>query len=119
MAKFTLDDIRAAAEREYGSTEIELADGKSVTLVNMLRLPKAKRAEFERIQEEMSAEPEEGEDGPDHEALMAECLRVAADNPAGAEALLDWIGEDMALLATIFKIYAEETQTGEASASAA
>ncbi|NEA50457.1 phage tail assembly protein [Streptomyces sp. SID10815] len=110
MASFSLDDIRAAAEARYGSTDIELAD-RTVRLLNPLRLSKAKRDDLSALQDHLGA------DGADQEALMSEAIRLVAESDSAADALLDVVNGDLALLAEIFDRYGKGTQVGEASAS--
>lgn len=111
MASFSLDDIRAAAEARYGSTDIELGD-TTVRLLNPLRLPKQKRDDLSALQDKLSA------DGADQEALMSEAIRLVADADKAADQLLGAVGGDLAVLAEIFDRYGKGTQVGEASASA-
>ncbi|MEU9126581.1 phage tail assembly protein [Kitasatospora sp. NPDC048540] len=113
MASYTLDNIRAAAEAKYGSTDIELSAGSVVRLLNPLRLPKATREELQGLQDQMEA------DGADQEALMEGVIRLVADNPKKGDALIAAIGGDLAVLAEIVETYSKSTQVGEASASAA
>ncbi|MEU5433820.1 phage tail assembly protein [Streptomyces sp. NPDC020719] len=112
MASFSLDDIRAAAEARYGSTDIELG-GETVRLLNPLRLTKAKRDKLTTLQDRM------GEDDADQEQLLSDAISLVAESTAGAEALLSTIDGDLAVLVEIFDRYGRSTQVGEASASAA
>lgn len=114
MANFTLDDIRTAAEAKYGSTDIELGDGMVVKLVNPLRLPKLRRDALMNIQGDLNAE---GEDAKGQEEILAEAIRLVAEKPVQAEALLEAVGDDLTVLAEIFERYTKSTQVGEASAS--
>lgn len=107
MAKFTLDDIRAAADAKYGSTDIETSKGE-VSLVNPLRLPKAKRDALVAIQEQMSAE------GADQEKVLADAIRLVASNATMAEALIEDVDGDLAMLVQIFASYSAGSQVGEA-----
>lgn len=111
MATFSLDDIRAAAEKKYGSTDIELGDGDVLSLVNPLRLPKEKRTTLTKIQDSAN------EDGADQGDVMREAIRIVASDASKAERFLDIAGDDLALLATVFSTYTEGGQMGEASAS--
>ncbi|SNS50439.1 phage tail assembly protein [Actinacidiphila glaucinigra] len=110
MASFSLDDIRAAAERKYGSTDIEFG-GETVRLLNPLRLSKARRDELLAIQDQL------GKDEADQAAVMAEAIRCVAESAGAAEKLLKEVGDDLAILAEIFGHYGSSTQAGEASAS--
>jgi len=111
MATFSLDDIRAAADKKYGSTDIELGDGDVLVLVNPLRLPKEKRNALESIQE--SAE----EEGTDQGDVMRDAIRLVAQRQDMAEKFLAIAGDDLAILAAAFATYTEGAQVGEASAS--
>lgn len=112
MASFTLDNIRAAADAKYGSTDIEIDEKTTVHLLNPLRLPKEKREKLVSLQDEMD------KDGSDQEEMIAEAIRLVADHPKKAQALLDAVGDDLAVLAQIFETYGKGAQVGEASASA-
>ncbi|MGW6600606.1 phage tail assembly protein [Streptomyces sp. NPDC055036] len=113
MASFSLDQIRAAADAKYGSTEIEIDEKTTVALLNPLRLPKAKRDELSAIQDRMDAE------GADQETLLSEAIILVADHPEKGEALLKAVNGDLALLAQVFETYGKGAQVGEASASVA
>jgi len=117
MAKFTLDDIKAAAEAKYGSTDIEVGD-VLVRLLNPLRLTKEKRSAL--IAAQKNLQPKEGEDADedvDQEEMFHEILTLVAENEHQANVLFGAIGDDLAQLASVFEMYSEGTQAGEASAS--
>lgn len=126
MSSYTLDDIRAAADAQYGHTDIQVGDTE-VRLINALRLKKERRQALEEVQKRMSDEPAEGADGekpeaPDTAELMAEAVRIVARSSHEADVLLEACkndGEyDAAVLATVFNKYVEGTEAGEASPSA-
>ncbi|MGI5530153.1 phage tail assembly protein [Streptomyces syringium] len=110
MASYSLDDIRAAAEARYGSTDITLGD-ETVRLLNPLRLPKEKRLELSALQDRM------GDEDADQEALLSEAIRLVADTPQSADRLLTAVNGDLGVLAELFERYGRGTQVGEASAS--
>lgn len=107
---FTLDDIRAAAEKKYGATEIDLGT-RVVSLVNALRLPKGRRDELLKLQDRLQ------EEGADQEELVKEAILLVAATEGEGKALLKAVGDDLAVLMEIFQNYAGETELGEASAS--
>lgn len=109
--KFTLDDIKAAAEAKYGSTDLELSDGTEVVLLNPLRLPKQKRDELTKIGELLE------DDDADQAEIFANALRLAAKSKSAVEKLIEEVDGDLAVLAQIFEAYTGATQSGEASAS--
>ncbi|MEV4642773.1 phage tail assembly protein [Actinoplanes sp. NPDC049548] len=111
MSNFTLDDIRAAAEAKYGSTDIALDETTTVRLLNPLRLSKENRTALIAVQEKMR------DDDADQETLLSEAIGLIAESPAKAKKLLSAVGGDLAVLAEIFTAYSEGTQAGEASAS--
>lgn len=112
MATFTLDDIKAAAEAKYGSTDIDLGGGEKMILVNPLRLEKGKRALLQKIQDS-----EDSEEETDQGDVMRKALRLVTSTPKATEKFIDLAGDDLAILATVFESYTEGVQVGEASAS--
>ena len=116
MSSFTLDDIRAAADKKYGATEIIISDDITVNLVNPLRLKKKDREALVAVQDKLSGE---GDEQTDHLELLSEAIMIVADDKGAAQILLDTVGEDLALIAQIFSTYIDGTSAGEASASAA
>ncbi|MGM9381115.1 phage tail assembly protein [Streptomyces antibioticus] len=112
MASFSLDDIRSAADAKYGSTDITVDEKTTVSLLNPLRLPKEKRDQLVALQDRMD------DDGADQELVISDAIRLVADHPKKAEALLTAVGGDLAVLAQIFETYGKGSQVGEASASA-
>ncbi len=107
MSTFTLDDIRAAADAKYGSTDIDLGD-RVVKLLNPLRLPKTNRNKLREVQDQLGAED------ADQEQLLADALALVAESPAAAKRLLTELGGDLGLLVEVFGRYTEGTQAGEA-----
>ncbi|WP_031513705.1 phage tail assembly protein [Streptomyces sp. NRRL F-5123] len=114
MASFSLDDIRSAADAKYGSTDITVDEKTTVHLLNPLRLPKEKRAQLASIQDQLDAEGD-----VDQEKVLSDAIRLVADHPRKAEALLKAVNGDLAVLAEIFETYGKGAQVGEALASAA
>lgn len=116
MAKFTLDDIRAAAEAQYGSYDIDLGD-EEVRLLNPMRMSKEKRAELGRLQkrlDEIGSADEEELESVDEESVMDEMLTLVCESPAKAKKLLKALNGDLAMKVTIFNEYGKSTQAGEA-----
>lgn len=115
--RFTLDDIRNAAEEKYGSTWLELAGGE-VELVNVLRLPKEKRKVIMNIAKKADEEGDEKETDVDEtrEDLLAG-LVAACRTSAQGKILEEEIGGDTVFVIEVFSLYMKETQAGEASPS--
>jgi hypothetical protein len=111
MKTISLDSIREAVEAKYGSYDVEYAEGKTVRLLNAIRIDKDKRKMLMDLQSKLK------EDGADQAALLADCIRAVADNKARAEELLKAVGGDLAILIELFSEYGKATQVGEASAS--
>lgn len=107
MATFTLDDIKAAADKQYASTIIELGDF-TVELVNPLRLPDEKREALMGLQGKMEDE------NADQRETLEDAIRLVAAKSIQADKLIEALGGDLALLAVVFQSYTEGTQAGEA-----
>lgn len=107
----TLDAIRAAADAKYGSYDIVLSDPTNpVRLLNPLRLSEQNRAALLDLQKSMKDE----DDDRDQSVIFAEMIRIVAETPGQADALLAAVGSDLGVLATIVTNYSEGTQVGEA-----
>lgn len=105
---FTLDDIRAAADRNYGAVDFDLGNGRTCRLVNALRLPKAKRDALLKTQDRMKA------DSADQEKELIKALKLVAEDEAMADELLESFKGDLAMLATVFDFYTKGSEAGEA-----
>lgn len=111
--KFTLDDIRDAAEEKYGSTHIEI-NGTDVELINVLRLPKEKR----NIILNLAKDKDKGEvDIDETRESLLKGLRAACKTTAQADVLSEALGDDTALVMQVLSLYTRETEVGEASPS--
>jgi len=99
---FSLDDIRAAAEAQYGHTEVAGA-----TLQNVMRLSREKRIEFSKMREKL----DEAEDASD---VLEEMLRMVAVPGKAIDDLIEACAGDLGMLMTVFTRYSEGTQVGEA-----
>lgn len=106
MASFTLDDIRAAADAKYGSTDIEFGSDVLV-LRNALKLSKEERKELMATQDKIN-------DGADQDDLVIEALKLVAADKAVAQKFLDLVAGDMTVLSEVFSRYTQGTQAGEA-----
>jgi hypothetical protein len=114
----TLDSIRKAADAAYGSYDIDLETkngkpvaGKTVRLLNALRISADKRKTLGDLKKNMGAED------ADQSAVLQEMILLVAEDPKKGQMLLDAVGDDLAMLVQIVKEYGEATQMGEASAS--
>jgi len=106
MPKVTLASIRDAADKKYGPYIIEDIEGGDVTLMNPLKLSKAKRKKLAELDSEGEVDDK-----------LADTIRLAA-SAADAKRLLAAIGDDLPLLAEIVKAWGATARVGEASPSA-
>lgn len=105
----SLDTIREAAERKYGSVDLDLGDGNTVSLKNPLRMTKEERNRFQDVLSKYDVEDEEEQKDSDPIDLFVEAFEVAG-GPGTAEKLRNVFGEDAALYASLFEAY---TNKGE------
>ena len=112
MANFSLDDIRSAAEAKYGSLEITFDEGKTLVMLNPLKLDKATRKEIASLQDKND------EADSDQEEILSEMIVKAASNKEIAADFLAVVGGDLTIIAEVLDRYGKLTQVGEASASA-
>lgn len=108
---FDLDSIREAAEKKYGNVTITFGDD-SVRFLNPMRMSKERRAKLVALQDQLDAafKDEDGDQG----ALLADGIRIIADDDKAADRLLAQVGNDLTILASLFEKYTEGTQAGEA-----
>lgn len=104
---FKLDDIKAAAERQYANTEIEMGEGESpVLLRNVLQLSEEER-------KSLTEERPEGDKETQLEHFHR-LIRVIADSAEGADRLISEFGENLAYYAQCIEFYNSESEAGEA-----
>jgi hypothetical protein len=121
---FTLDAMREEIEREFAPFQIEV-DGKTLTLKNLLRVPRKNRDEVYTLLDEMSeiqrASEEDDTSGLSSTEKSANIalhiLPLVADKPVLAEKLVEEIQDDLALTLRVFSSWMEKTQSGEAGDS--
>lgn len=100
-----LDALRAEANNKYKNLEV-----RGVVFRGLMRVSKADR---ERFNEMMTAR-KVSEEQTDVTDFYRDMLMLVAEDKPAAEALLDEIGEDAAVLDTLVALYFERTQVGEA-----
>lgn len=113
MKNYTLDDIRKAAEAKYGSTNIAFDDGE-VELVNVMRMEKGRRKELIALQDKLGDDDLEIDEQQD---ILLGCLRLVCRTEKQADILTEALGDDLALIASVFEKYSSDSQMGEASGS--
>lgn len=111
MSTITLDSIREAADKQYGSTDIDLGNDVVVRLLNPLRLSKEKRDSLVALTGTL------GEEGVDEGAVLRDVIMAVAATEEQGATLLAEIADDLAVMVGIFESYMEGTELGEASAS--
>ncbi|MFC4336017.1 phage tail assembly protein [Salininema proteolyticum] len=111
MASTGLDAIREAAEARYGNLDIDMGDGSTVTLLNALRLPEARRDRLASLQDSLS-------DGDiavaDQIGALREMVGLVAATKGQGRRLLEAIGEDVPALLTVLEQYGQGSELGEA-----
>lgn len=115
MSTFTLADIKAAAERKYGSTTIPLPD-RELVLRNSLSLSDAEYVELTAVQERFDATAESEMPISAMRELLVRTLELWAGGPV--DDLVDALGGDLAQLTELMVTHAAGTQMGEATSSA-
>jgi len=118
---FTLDSIREEIEKEFAPCQFELSDGKTVTLRNLLRVPKNKREQVYGLLDELSAIQKSDVEGlvaTEKSAEVAlQILPLVADSEKLGRQLVESIEEDLALTLRVFSRWMDGTQAGEAEDS--
>jgi hypothetical protein len=107
---FSLDSLREEIEKEFAPLQLEIGE-KTVTLSNLMRLPKKKRdsamAQLKTLENEDKLEI-------DAEAVAVEILADVSDNPT---LLRKALAGDIALSMKILNLWMTSTQSGEAESS--
>lgn len=118
MPSFSLNDLNAAADKQYGNFEIPLGEGETLVFLNPLRMKKDRRARMTKlfmngeIESRLKEEPT-----LDMYDLYREAFEIAAVNKATYEALVKAVGDSPAKWTLLFKEYNGTSELGEASAS--
>lgn len=107
---FSLDSLREEIEKEFAPLQLEIGT-KTVTLSNLMRLPKKKRdSVMAKLKELENADQAE----VDAEAISVDVLAEVSDNP---ELLRSGLEDDIALAMKILNLWMTSTQSGEAESS--
>ena len=101
-----LDALRAEANNKYKNLTV-----RGVVFRGLMRVSKDERQRFHELTRGRVAGETQGEDVTE---FYRDMLMLVAEDKAAAEALLDEIGEDAAVLDTLVTLYFERTQVGEA-----
>lgn len=103
MAGITLAQIRQAADDKYGPFVVEGIEGGNVTMLNAIRLSKAKRkklADMQKLQDDPEA---------DQEQMLRDMVILVASSKPDGERLLKALGDDMAQLAVVLEEYGKSS----------
>ena len=137
MTALNLKSLQAKTEAKFPALRIEVdVDGetKELEFRNILRLPKSDRKTFKKIQDERAAREKAAEDAKDDPEKLAElesedsaedtmayfrdALTLVADDKHLCEVFLQEVGDDLAVLATVFELYVKaDPKLGEGSSS--
>jgi hypothetical protein len=118
---FTLDSMREEIEREFAPFQLDI-EGKTLTLRNLLRVPKKHREQVYALLDELSkvgdGENEGSLTNTEASAQIAlKILPLVADNEKLANILVANIEDDLALTLRVFSTWMGNTQAGEAEGS--
>lgn len=118
---FTLDALREEVEKEYAPVQIVLKDGTSVTLRNLLRLPKKERSQVLakiKVLESIDSSGE-SEDAGDVDLLANTALEILVLVSDHGKLLADELGDDLSIILKVLGVWMESSQPGEAQPSPA
>jgi hypothetical protein len=116
MAKFTLADIKAEAERRYAPTVVELSDGTTCVLENILNLDDKVSNKVERALKELSATSEDDDKDVASIRESATTLLTLIGGKNG-EKLVAELGGNLARIMIVIEHWTSASQVGEASPS--
>lgn len=114
MANFTLENLRAAADKKYAPTVIEAGDEEFV-LPAILRMGAESRSRITDLltDAERLAEDESVENLDEQIKTFSELISAAVLDDKG-DRLLELIGDDTVILIDIVSAWMKDTQAGEA-----
>ena len=107
---FSLDSLREEIEKQFAPVQLEIGS-KTVTLSNMMRLPKKKR---DFVMESLKELENEDKNDIDIEEIAVNVLAEVSDNPALVRRGLK---DELALSMKILNLWMSSTQVGEAESS--
>jgi hypothetical protein len=118
---FTLDSMREEIEKEFAPFQLTI-EGKTLTLRNLLRVPKKHREEVYALLDELAAVSDKDEESSlsstEKSAQIAlKILPLVSDNEKLANILVTNIEDDLALTLRVFSKWMAATQAGEAEGS--
>lgn len=127
---FTLDSMKEELQKEFAPCVIELSTGESVTLRNLLRVPKKARDAVYPLLDELTELQKTNDDKKDDEKdslslvetektaeIAVKILGLVADPAPLGKKLVESIEDDIVLTLRVFNAWMEGTQAGEADGS--
>lgn len=118
---FTLDALREEVEKEFAPVEIVVSDGTTVTLRNLLRLPKKERDEvLEKLKVlETLDKSGESEDANELDLLATTAVEIIILVADHGQKLAAELGDDLSIILKVLNVWMESSQPGEAQPSPA
>lgn len=116
---FTLDSLREEVEREFAPVEITLSDGSTVTLRNLIRLPKKQREAALAKLKELDAAEESDEETDKFGAVAEAALEILALVADDGKGLVKELDGDVGLTMKVLSVWMGASQPGEAQPSPA
>jgi len=118
---FTLDGLRSDIEREFAPFQIDI-EGKTLTLRNLLRVPKKHREQVYALLDELGEVSDKDDEGSlsstEKSAQIAlKIIPLVSDNEKLANILVANIEDDLALTLRVFSTWISRTQAGEQEGS--
>lgn len=122
---FSLDSLREEIEQEFAPVKVDLGDGESVVLRNILRVDQTGREKAFKLLEDLEGlsggDAEEGFTSSDDVERSADValkiLGVVAETEKQGAKLVKAVGNDVALSLRLFEKWMRSTQAGEAQRS--
>lgn len=118
MPSFSLSDLNAAADKQYGNFEIPVNEDEVLVFLNPLRLDKDRRVRMAKlfqngsIQDRLEVEPD-----LDMYDLYREAFEIAAVNEGTFKRLTEIVGDSPAKWTVLFAEFNGTSELGEASTS--
>lgn len=117
---FTLDSMREEIEKEFAPCQVDLGDGKVVTLRNLLRLGKTVREQVYALLDDLNADKEDESassglvETEKAGEIALKIFPLVADSEKLGRQLVDAIEDDLALTLRVFSNWMNGAQVGEA-----
>lgn len=111
---FTLDDLRAAADRKFAPLKIELSDGSVVVLRNLLRMSDKERATALAALDVLTSADGAGGDSDEKIGLTKAAMQAIEAVADRGSRLVQEIDGDLTLALEILEEWVQVTEPGEA-----